>query len=121
MGTFRRTGRMVVASIYGVLLAGLPLLLLVLAQADGKEGIGAFSGVFACSALVISLAAVGSVVLVGFIFTTFFGAARQMSHDIESTTAYTDAVSRLNKRLISGEINEYEYRRQLTMLSHIGS
>jgi uncharacterized membrane protein len=111
---------MVVASIYGFLLGGLPLLVVLSAQAGSKEGVGAFSGLFACSALVISLAAVGSVILVGFIFTTFFGTARQMSHDIEANTARTDAVNRLNKRLLSGEINEYEYRRQLALLGQPG-
>lgn len=121
MGTFRRTGRMIVASVYGFLLGGLPLVLvLAQAQSEGKEGIGAFSGIFACSALVISLAAVGSVVLVGFIFTTFFGTARQMNHDIEAGTTRSEAITRLNKRLVSGEINEYEYRRQLAMLGQPG-
>jgi uncharacterized membrane protein len=82
--------------------------------------VGALSGVYAVSALVIALAAVGSVVLVGVIFTTFFGAARRMTQDIESTTARTEAINRLNKRPVSGEINVYEYRRQVALLGSSG-
>ena len=111
MSTLQQAGRVLAASMYGCVLAGLPLMVVV--QSGGKDGVGAFSGVFAVSALVISLAAVGLVVLVGLLFTTFFGTARQMRRDIEATTERTEAIHRLNKRLISGEINETEYRRQM--------
>jgi uncharacterized membrane protein len=118
MRTLQQTGHVLVAAVYGCLLAGLPLLVVV--QSEGKGGVGAFSGVFAVSALVISLLAVGLVVLVGWIFTTFFGTARQMRHDIEGTAERAEAIHRLNKRLISGEITEFEYRRQVSRLGRPG-
>jgi len=118
MSTLQQAGRVLVASVYGCVLAGLPLVVVV--QSGGNGGVGAFSGVIAVSALVISLIAVGSVVLVGWIFTTFFGTARQMRRDIEATTERTEAIHRLNKRLINGEINEYEYRRQVALLNPPG-
>ena len=118
MNILQQLGRALLAFIYGCLLAGLPLM--VLARSDETKEVSALSGVFAVSALVIALAAVGSVVLVGFMFTTFFGAARRMTQDIESTTARTEAIHRLNKRLVSGEINVYEYRRQVALLGQPG-
>jgi uncharacterized membrane protein len=118
MNTLHQMGRALLATLYGSLLAGLPLVVLI--QSDGSDEARTLSGVYAVSALVIALVAVGSVVLVGFIFTTFFGAARRMTQDIESTTARTEAINRLNKRLVSGEINVYEYRRQVALLGQPG-
>ncbi len=119
MGTLRYIGRIAVAATYGLLLAAIPLLTIV--KTNGQTEVGALSGMFAGSALVISLAAVGSVVLVGLLFSTFFGTANRMGHEIEVGSARSDAITRLNKRLLSGEINDYEYRRQLSMLGQPGS
>ncbi len=119
MGTLRYVGRTTVAAVYGLLLAAIPLL--TIAKTNGQTEVGALSGMFAGSALVISLAAVGSVVLVGLLFSTFFGTANRMGHEIEAGSARSEAITRLNKRLLSGEINDYEYRRQLSLLGQPGS